>query len=255
MLVFLAEHYLVLIPVLVLWGFFYVKQQDIPLLIVSGLLLFLTKDLIVHLPRVLLEIVSTGGASLDVFTVLAIVSIVGGVGGVIHSVRGLMVTILRSDAVLDSWKYIVDQGAGRGDFVLGTTERLVIDAHMPQVTTSQEPVAMELFGEKRPFLIVTNTKHKEYKMYISARDFGANLDVSWYFTATPTFLKRTLSKYATGNPQDLTMRVSLFAQQDVSAFKAITHNCVTRTLDGLLEELKLDPSGLNRESRGFLSSW
>jgi hypothetical protein len=139
--------------------------------------------------------------------------------------------------------------------VLGTTERFVIDARMPGVGTRQEPVAMELFGEKRPFLIVTNTKHKEYKMYISARDFGTNLDVSWYFTAQPRFLKRILSKYATGNPQDMTMRVSLFAQQDVSAFKTITHNCVTRTLDGLLEELKLDPSGLNTGSRGFLSVW
>jgi hypothetical protein len=255
MLEFLSEHYLVLIPVLVVWGFFYFKQQDIPLLIVSGLLLFLTKDLILLLPRLVLEMVSTAGSNLDFFTVLAIVSIVGGVGGIIHSVKGLMVTILRSDAVLDSWKYIVEQGAGRGDFVLGTTERLVIDAHMPGVTTNKEPVAIELFGEKRPFLIVTNTKHKEYKMYISARDFGANLDVSWYFTATPTFLKRTLSKYATGNPQDMTMRVSIFAQQDVSAFKAITHKCVTRTLDGLLEELNLDPASLNTGSRGFLNVW
>jgi hypothetical protein len=175
--------------------------------------------------------------------------------GIIRSVQGLSVTILRSDAVLDSWKYIVEQGAGRGDFVLNTTERLLIDARMPGVGTRQEPVAMELFGEKRPFLIVSNTKHKEYKMYISARDFGANLDVSWYFTAQPRFLKRILSKYATGNPQDMTMRVSLFAQQDVSAFKTITHNCVTRTLDGLLEELKLDPSSLNTGSKGFLSVW
>ena len=94
-------------------------------------------------------------------------------------------------------------------------------------------------------------------MYINARDFGTNLDVSWYFTATPKFLKRTMSKYATGDPQDLTMRVSIFAQQDISAFKGVTHNYVKRALDMLLEELKLDPSGLslNTRSRGFLSVW
>ena len=101
----------------------------------------------------------------------------------------------------------------------GTTERLLIDANMPGVTTRQEAVAIELFGEKRPFLIVTNTKYKESKMDINARDFGANLDVSWYFTAESRFLKRTMSKYATGDPKELSMHVNIFAQQDISAFK------------------------------------
>jgi hypothetical protein len=98
-------------------------------------------------------------------------------------------------------------------------------------------------------------KYKEYKMYIYARDFGVDLDVSWYFVAEPRFLKRTLSKYATGDPQDLTMRVSIFAQQDIQAFKTITHDRVKQTLDVLCEELKLDPSGLNTGSRGFLNVW
>jgi hypothetical protein len=164
MLQFLAEHYLVLIPVLVLWGFFYFKEQDIPLLIVSGLLLLLTKDFILLLPRIVLEMISTGG-NLDLLSVLVIVSIVAGIWGVIHSVKGLSVSILRSDSVLDSWNYIVKGGAGRGDYVIGTIERAVIDARMPGVATRKEPIAIELFGEKRPFLVVLNTKYKEFKMY------------------------------------------------------------------------------------------
>jgi hypothetical protein len=131
MLLFLAEHYLVLVPVLVLWGFFYVKQQDIPLLLTSGLLLFLTKDFIILLPRLVLETASSVGANLDPFTVLVIVSIVAGILGVIRSVRGLSVTILSSESVLDSWNYIIKGGAGRGDSAIGTIERAVIDTHMP----------------------------------------------------------------------------------------------------------------------------
>jgi hypothetical protein len=237
-----------------IWVVLFFIKKDIPLLIFSILLLILMRDILFEFSAFVSTAMTYGFRYATAFGIV-IASMVAIVIGITRSLKGLMVTILRSDAVLDSWNYIVEQGAGRGDFVLGTTERLVIDAHMPGVITSQEPVAMELFGEKRPFLIVTNTKHKEYKMYISARDFGANLDVSWYFTATPTFLKRTLSKYATGNPQDMTMRVSIFAQQDVSAFKAITHKCVTRTLDGLLEELNLDPASLNTGSRGFLNVW
>jgi hypothetical protein len=255
MLLFLAEHYLVLVPVLVLWGFFYVKQQDIPLLLTSGLLLFLTKDFIILLPRLVLETASSVGANLDPFTVLVIVSIVAGILGVIRSVRGLSVTILSSESVLDSWNYIIKGGAGRGDSAIGTIERAVIDTHMPNVTTRREPIAMELFGEKRPFLVIQNTKYKEFKMYIYARDFGVDLDVSWYFVAQPKFLKKTLSKHATGNPQDLTMRVSIFAQQDTYAFKGITHDRVKQTLDDLCEELNLDPTGLNTGSRGFLNVW
>src|SRR4029453_16519571 len=75
-------------------------------------------------------------------------SLIAGIWGVIRSVRGLMVTILRSDAVLDSWNYVVKQGAGRGDFVLGAIESAVIDTRMPGVATRREPIAIELFGEK-----------------------------------------------------------------------------------------------------------
>jgi hypothetical protein len=126
---------------------------------------------------------------------------------------------------------------------------------MPGVATKRENVAIELFGEKRPFLIVSNVRYKEYKMYINARDFGTNLDVSWYFMVEPRYLKRTMSKYATGDPQDMSMRVSLFAQQDISAFKSITHEYVKSALESLYDELKLDPSGLNTGSRGFLNVW
>ena len=64
-----------------------------------------------------------------------------------------------------------------------------------------------------------------------------------------------MSKYATGDPQDMTMRVSVFAQQDLSAFKSATHEYVKRALEMLYDELKLDPSGLNTGSRGFLNVW
>ena len=104
--------------------------------------------------------------------ILQVVSLAAGIWGIIRSVKGLMVTILRSDSVVDSWNRVVEEGAGKGDYVLGTVESMIIDAHMPGVATRKENVAIELFGEKRPFLIVQNLRHKEYKMYINARDFG-----------------------------------------------------------------------------------
>ena len=57
---------------------------------------------------------------------------------------------------------------------------------------------LSYFGEKRPFLIVQNLRTKNYKMYINARDFGTNLDVSWYFMVEPRYLKRTNVKIRNG---------------------------------------------------------
>ena len=247
--------YAVMIGLIVLpvWLYFFFSQKDIPLLITSVLLLFLSADIFVNTSTVLSSLMMYGIGSL--YFRITIPFLILGILGITRSIQGLMVTIFKSDSVVDSWYRVVEGGAGKGDYVLGTIERMIIDAQMPGVATRKENVSVELFGEKRPFLIVQNLKYKEYKMCINARDFGKNLDVSWYFMAEPRYLQRTLSKHATGNPLDMTMRVSLFAQQDISAFKTITHEYVKRTLEMLYDELKLDPSGLNTGSRGFLNVW
>src|SRR6267142_3832689 len=99
---FLAGIYLALIPVLVVWGYFFYKQWDIPLLIVSGLLLLFTGEVVFEIPRFVSLSISYG-LKFDFSFVLAIVCTVAGIWGIIRSVKGLMVTILRSDAVLDRW--------------------------------------------------------------------------------------------------------------------------------------------------------
>ena len=249
---FFVEFQLLMIPIFIAWGYFFFKQRDIPLLVVSALLLFLNWPRLLNLPGVVRNVMTFG---LDYSYALTIVSIVAGICGLVRSIKGLMVTILKSDSVVDRWYRVVAGGAGKGNYVLGKIESMVLDARMPGVVTKRENVAIELFGEKRTFLIVSNLRYKEFKMYINARDLGTNLDVSWYFMVEPRYLKKRLSKYATGNPQDLSMSVSLFAQQDISAFKSITHEYVISVLESLYEELKLDPSGLNTGSRGFLNVW
>ena len=125
---------------LVVWVYSFFRQRDIPLLIASGVLVFFTWKIVFEIPRILS--LPRFGLDLDISLLCALGSLVVGILGILRSLKGLMVTILKSDSVLDSWNYIVEQGAGRGDFVLGTTERLLVDAHMPGVTTSKEPIAI-----------------------------------------------------------------------------------------------------------------
>jgi hypothetical protein len=113
---------------------------------------------------------------------------------------------LKHEAVLRRWNTMVLYGAGKDKWVMDTVEGMIKETQMPNVYAGQQEVSAGLLGGKRNFLVVTHSSLRDYKMYISTRDFGVHLDVSWYLTAEPRFLKRTLSKYTTGDPKQLSSR-------------------------------------------------
>ena len=162
---------------------------------------------------------------------------------------------LKNEAVVESWNRVVVHGAGRGEWVIERIDVKLAEAKMPGVYAEEREVSSGLFGTKRPFLVVGHNSLRDYHMYIGARDFGVHLDVSWYLTIEPGFLKRSVSKYTMGNPQALSMQVDFFSQQDLSAFVGVAHHCVTDAVRMLMEELKQDPTGLNTKSKGFLELW
>src|SRR5262245_39473731 len=162
---------------------------------------------------------------------------------------------IRHDSVADSWNTLVHNGAGHDKWLLDTVEGMIREAQMPGVTTGQTDISGGMFSERRKFLVVNYARLRDYRLYISARDFGTNLDVSWYLTIQPGGLKRMVSKYMTGNPQALSMQVDFFSQQDLSACIGFAHHCVTDAVKQLLTQLEQDPTGLNTKSKGFLSLW
>lgn len=162
---------------------------------------------------------------------------------------------IKHDSVASSWNTLVINGAGHDKWVMDTVEQMIKDAQMPGVTTGQQDINSGLFGQGRRFLCVNYNRLRDYRLYIGARDFGTNLDVSWYLTIQPGGLKRMMSKYMTGNPQALSMQVDFFSQQDLSACVGFAHYCVTTTVKQLMDQLKQDPTGLNTKSKGFLELW
>jgi len=159
------------------------------------------------------------------------------------------------DTVIDSWFTLVESGAGKDAWVMATTEQFIKDVNAPDVVCQRTEVSTALFGTRRDFLMVSNRRLQEYAMYIGARDYGQDLDISWFLTLSPGFLKRTVSKYATGNPQALSMAINIFDQQDLSAYTTMAHHSLQKTLKTLMEELKQDYSTINTRSKGFLSVW
>src|SRR5215211_3632453 len=117
-----------------------------------------------------------------------------------------MATISR-DKVVENWNTIVKAAAGKDTWVIDTIERSLKDVNAPNVTIQRTQVSAGMFSTKRDFLEVTHGGLREYAMYMYARDFGRDLDVGWYLTLSPGFLKRTISKYSSGNPQALSMAI------------------------------------------------
>jgi hypothetical protein len=166
-----------------------------------------------------------------------------------------MATLSR-EKVIDQWFALVERGAGKDQWVMDKTEQAIKEVAAPGVSCRREVVSSGLFGEKRDFLMVTHQKLREYALFIGARDYGRDLDVSWFLTVNPGFLKRAISKrLAMGDPNALSMNIDVFAQQDLSAYKQVAHHSLQDTLKTLMEELKQDYSTIDRKSKGFLSVW
>jgi hypothetical protein len=251
---FIYEHDVVLLFLMLLASFIFLyRRLYVPLLFASLLLLFFNIFFILQLPSlpVMFFYIDKG-----YYLLLQVVSLIVGVWGLARSIKEVKTMVLDNERVIDSFNYIVEGGGGREDWVLRETERLIIDSNMPGIVTEQKDVSPEFLAlEKRKFLIVRHVKYREFRMFIGARSFGEHLDASWFLAVDPGFFKRTVSKHVTGNPHALSQRLDFFAQQDIKAFKTVSHECFKRVLQTVLEQLSLDPSGLNADEKGFLNAW
>lgn len=74
---------------------------------------------------------------------------------------------------------------------------------------------MGLFGKKRDYLFITNEALKDHRMYMGARDYSNNLDVSLYVTTEPGFFKGALSKALSEPDKSLSFMLDLFVRQEL----------------------------------------
>jgi hypothetical protein len=160
--------------------------------------------------------------------------------------------LAKRQKVIDNWATIIERGAGRDTWFLGEVEKMVIDADMTGLRSSQMNVQSGIFGQARPFLVVSLERLRKHTMFIGARDFGAHLDISWFVTLYQGRIENFLFGKSANNPR---LRMTVFSQQDLSAFTFVVHRCVLEAARMLMEELSLDPTGMNTKSNGFLSVW
>jgi len=166
--------------------------------------------------------------------------------------------VLHNLKIIDSWSMIIENGQGKAEQVYKDTENFIEESKAPGVITEVVKVRPSwlkgLFGIERSYFMVGNEGLKDYRMYIGARDYGNNLDVSWYLTCEQGFFKKSLSAVLTRGASDkaLSFMLDLFQQQDLTAYATVIHHCLLKSLEKIMSGLGQDTSKIDRKSRGFL---
>lgn len=166
--------------------------------------------------------------------------------------------ILKDEKILDSWSTMIENAQGNVADIYKQVPGLIQGTQAPGINIETVRVGMGVlsgfFGRDREYIMVTNEALKEYKMYIGAREYGNNLDVSWYLTCEPGLFKSTLSKLLTQGASDkaLSFMLNVFGQQDLVAYTTVVHHCLLKSVENIMHGLNQDPSKIERKSRGFL---
>ncbi len=162
--------------------------------------------------------------------------------------------IVSKDQVIESWGMLIENAQGRANEVFQSTEDFIRERKAPLLKTKREQLAPSvvgsLFGTKRDFLVVNDSHLAAYDIFINVRDYGDNLDVSWYMTYKPSFLKSLLSFFRL--PTFALSELDLFEQQDLRAYATVAHHSTLKAVESLMQKLDQDTTRINRESKGFL---
>lgn len=165
-----------------------------------------------------------------------------------------MAITLKKEVIVDNWSMIVKDAQGRAEEVFKDTEDYILKSEAPGVKYERVKVnpgfLAGVFGNERTFIKVVNKNLKPYEMYVGARDYGKNLDLSWYLTFQPGFITRILTALLSIlSKRTFVPSLNLFQQQDLTAYATVVHHCF---LDAIEKITKGTGQDIDRKSRGFL---
>ena len=168
--------------------------------------------------------------------------------------------ILRKEQVIDKWGVLIEDGQGKADEVFQDTENLIRETKAPAIGMKIKKMAPGIIkgalGIQRDFLVVINQERirlDPYQIFINARDYGNNLDISWYLTYRPSFFMAILSLIPFVKIIPLSLSdLDLFDQQDLTAYTTNCHHCLLKAVEKQMLALNQDFSKIEKKSRGFL---
>jgi hypothetical protein len=167
--------------------------------------------------------------------------------------------ILRKEQVLENWGMLIERGQGKYNEIFQDTENFIRESKAPALETRKDKMAPGIigsfFGAKRDFLLVKDLQSpmlRPYQIFVGVRDYGDNLDVSWYLTYRPSILEALLSLFRPGGTALALSELDLFELQDLTAYTTICHHSILKAVGNLMLALDQDTSKIDRKSKGFL---
>ncbi len=165
--------------------------------------------------------------------------------------------ILTKEEIVDRWSVLVENGKGKANEIFDDTEGFIRKSQAPRIAVERREIVptitKDILGVRRRFLVVTkleNPKLLNYKTFICARDYGNNLDVSWYLTYKMGFFEALLNLlFLRGR---FVPKLDLFDEQDLRAYMTNVHHCLLKAVESLMKSLGQDFSKVDRKSIGFL---
>lgn len=165
---------------------------------------------------------------------------------------------LKDEKIIDRWSMILKDGQEKAEQIYQDTENFIKESRAPGIRIERTKVKTGwlkgLLGKEREYMMVSNEALGDYRMFIGARDYGNNLDISWFLTCEPGFFKKRLSNVLTSGASDkaLSLSLDIFLQQDLNAYATVVHHCLQDAIGKLMSGMGQDPSKIDRKSRGFL---
>jgi len=168
-------------------------------------------------------------------------------------------TLVTHEKIIDRWFSILPGGAGRSSHIFNCVEASLAAVNAPGVTWDIEDVApgawQSLLGNAWEFLVVKNSRMRDYRMFIGARDYGTSLSVSWYLVAEPRTLQSFMTTVFSDAGSGAAPSMHLFEEEELRCYVTSVHRCVKHAVNELMRHLHLDPTGIESKSQGILEVW
>ena len=170
---------------------------------------------------------------------------------------------LTKEKAMDSWSYLIDDAAGKGEEFFGMVSKLIEEQRVPTLKTERvkafSGLAKRVFlpaKHGKDYLVVEQKNIENMKIYVRAIDYGKNLFVAWYLVAEPgifgEFLASIEGKIKQEEYQWHVNAKDIFNEEELTAYASCVHHCVLEAVERIMRDLGKDTSNLNRRSSGFL---
>ena len=186
---------------------------------------------------------------------------------------------LKEKTIIEQWSVLIEKANGKSEKVFKMTENVLREKETPKVAVARRMVAPSFFkqifqGKDKPFLVVSNTYLKGYKMYIGATDYGKQLFVSWYMCLEPNKWIKMIDALPWWAqimliPIVIIIRIGLwlrkkskavspefmdiFDMEELAAYATTVHHALIDTTEEIAKEVDFDFTKVDLKSRGFLN--